>query len=159
VDEALGNVFSLCAVVIVRNGASIRPSLEDYLCIFKFMGAWQMRHVLNEDENDNGNDISFDSKLTLTQNITEWQTKHGRMHICRAVYERTYTTLANTSSDLEMVKINSSGNERAGASATATSANMLNSYEIVSDILLDTLRIQDMNEENRTDIRMRNNYK
>jgi hypothetical protein len=124
VDEALSNVFSLCAVVLIRNGAPVRwrtyPSLSDYICVFKRMGEWQLSY---DDDNDEFT-MYFDSKLSLHQNIKEWQAVHGRLHISRAVYERISPANIQT--------------------VTARSSHMLTAFEIATDILNMTLSIQDL---------------
>jgi nicotinic acid mononucleotide adenylyltransferase len=80
-----------------------------------------MRYV---DDNDDDFIISYDSTVSLHQNIKEWQAVYGRMHMCTVVYER---------------KVQS-----AIPSADARSSHMLTTFEIAADILNMTLSIQDL---------------
>jgi hypothetical protein len=97
------------------------------------MGAWQISY-----DNDFIKDdflISFDSTLSLQQNIKEWEAVHGRMSMCSVVYER----ISAAGSTLPLPPPPPSQS----ASAAARSAHMLTAFEIGSDILHTTLSIQE----------------
>jgi hypothetical protein len=100
--------------------------------------------VCEDDECTTDCNLSFDSSLSLHQNITNWQITHGRMHICQVVYER---------NDKTSKLLSSSEKE-----SSACSANILNAIEMGADILRTTVGVQEMSEEERSYIRMRQQY-
>jgi hypothetical protein len=84
------------------------------------MGEWQMRY---DDDNDDLV-ISFDSSLSVQQNIKEWQAVHGRMHLCKVIYERIVPSSIPR--------------------AAARSADLLTALKIGADVLHTTLCNQDL---------------
>jgi hypothetical protein len=171
VYEGLSDVYSLCAVVIIRNGASIQPCLGDHVCIFKSAGTWQMRHMIREDEDDPDEDFSYDSKLTLNQNIKQMQSDHGRMHVCRVVYERmsapphprapAYSSSISTTAATglkESMTVEKGSQIDMSIEKFSTSTHLRYSLELNSDILQTTLSMQDMSADERAFIRMRQHF-
>jgi hypothetical protein len=122
------------------------------------MGAWQMRSCHREDEDDAERYFSFDSTLTLNQNIMQWQTEHGRLHTCRVIYERITTPPSSTTQvDSSKFKSKTSGENQQSATSAA-SVHMLNSFAMGADTLHTTLGIHDMSEEERTLLSMGRHY-